>query len=40
LADVFDAFVSMRSGTRLEPDPEDLLLATVNVFHRAAAKVQ
>ena len=40
LTDVFDAFASMRSGTRLEPDPEDLLLATVNAFHRAAAKVQ
>jgi hypothetical protein len=40
LADVFDAFVSMRSDTRLEPDLEDLLLSTVNVFHRAATQVQ
>ena len=34
LADVFDALVSTLTDTRLEPDREDLLWATVNVFHR------
>jgi len=40
LADVFDAFVSMRSDTRLDRDLEDLHLSTVKVFHRAATQVQ
>jgi hypothetical protein len=40
LADIFDALVSTLSDTRLEPDLEDLLWSTVNLFHRAAARVQ
>ena len=40
LADVFDALVSALSETRLEPDLEDLLWSTINLFHRAAAQVQ
>src|SRR6516165_8170138 len=40
LADIFDAFVSTLSDTRLEPDIEDLLWSTVNLFHRAADRVQ
>ena len=38
LAGVFDAFVSMRSDTRLDPDLEDLHLSTVKAFHRAEPK--
>ena len=40
VADIFDALVSTLSDTRLEPDLEDLLWSTVNVFHRAADRVQ
>jgi hypothetical protein len=40
LADIFDALVSTLSDTRLEPDLEDLLWATVNLFHRAADRVE
>jgi len=39
LADAFDALVSVLADTRLEPDLEDLLWSTVNLFHRAAAQV-
>ena len=35
VADIFDALVSTLSDTRLEPDLEDLLWSTVNLFHRA-----
>ncbi|MDU6241377.1 MAG: hypothetical protein E6614_20875, partial [Bradyrhizobium sp.] len=35
VADIFDAFVATLSDTRLEPDLEDLLWSTVNLFHRA-----
>src|SRR4029077_8018497 len=34
VADIFDALVSTLSDTRLEPDLEDLLWSTVNLFHR------
>ena len=40
LADVFDARVSTLSDTRLEPDLDELLWSTVNLFHRAADRVQ
>ena len=39
LADIFDALVVSLSDTRLEPDLEDLLWSTTNVFHRMAARV-
>jgi hypothetical protein len=39
VADIFDALVSTLSDTRLEPDLENLLWSTVNVFHRAAERV-
>jgi hypothetical protein len=40
LADIFDALVATLGDTRLEPDLEDLLWSTVNLFHRAADRVQ
>jgi hypothetical protein len=40
VADVFDALVATLGDTRLEPDLEDLLWSTVNLFHRAAERVQ
>jgi hypothetical protein len=39
LADIFDALVATLSETRLEPDLDDLLWSTVNLFHRAADRV-
>jgi hypothetical protein len=40
VADMFDALVATLSDTRLEPDLADLLWSTVNLFHRAADRVQ
>ncbi len=40
LADVFDALVSTFTDTPLEPDLEQLLWSTVNVFHRQVGKAQ
>jgi len=40
LADTFDALASMVQETRLEPDLEDLLWGQVNLFHRAADRVE
>src|SRR5262245_18291937 len=40
IADVFDALIATVSDTRLEPDLEALLWSTVNLFHRAAHRVQ
>jgi hypothetical protein len=40
VSDIFDALVATLSDTRLEPDLADLLWSTVNLFHRAAARVQ
>ena len=40
IADIFDALVSTFSDTRLEPDLEDLLWSTVNLFHRAADRIE
>jgi len=39
LADIFDALVVTLADTRLEPDLEDLLWSTTNVFHRMASRV-
>jgi YspA, cpYpsA-related SLOG family len=39
VADIFDALVATLADTRLEPDLENLLWSTVNVFHRAAERV-
>src|SRR5258705_7570063 len=40
VADIFDALIATLGDTRLEPDLESLLWSTVNVFHRAADRVQ
>ena len=40
VADVFDALIATLGDTRLEPDLEDLLWSTVNLFHRATDRVQ
>jgi hypothetical protein len=39
IADIFDALISSLIDTRIEPDLDDLLWSTVNVFHRAAERV-
>lgn len=40
VADIFDALVVTLGDTRLEPDLEDLLWSTVNLFHRATTRVE
>ena len=40
IADIFDALVATLSDTRLEPDLEELLWSTVNLFHRAVARTE
>ena len=40
VTDIFDALVSTLSDTRLEPDLEELLWGTVNLFHRATTRVE
>lgn len=40
VADIFDALVATLSDTRLEPDLESLLWSTVNLFHRAVARIE
>jgi hypothetical protein len=40
IADIFGAMVSTLSDARLEPDLEDLLWSTVNVFHRAVERIE
>src|SRR5947207_8644365 len=40
VADIFDALITTLRDTRLEPDLEDLLWSAVNLFHRAADRVQ
>jgi len=39
VSDIFDALVVALTDTRLEPDLEDLLWSTVNLFHRATDRV-
>jgi hypothetical protein len=40
VADIFDALAATLGDTRLEPDLEDLLWSAVNLFHRAAERVE
>src|SRR6266550_3432644 len=40
VADIFDALIATLRDTRLEPDLEDLLWSTANLFHRAGDRVQ
>lgn len=40
IADIFDAFVATLRDTRLEPDLENLLWSTVNLFHRAVDRIE
>jgi hypothetical protein len=40
VADIFDALVATLSDTRLEPDLDDLLWSTVNLFHRAVDRIE
>jgi YspA, cpYpsA-related SLOG family len=40
VADIFDAMVATLCDTQLEADLENLLWSTVNLFHRAADRVQ
>ncbi len=40
VADIFDALTATMGDTRLEPDLEDLLWSTVNLFHRAVDRIE
>src|ERR1043165_8971059 len=40
VVDIFDALVSTLTDTRLEPDLEDLLWSTVNLFHRSVVRIE
>jgi len=40
VADVFDALVATLADTRMEPDLEELLWGSVNLFHRASARIE
>jgi SLOG family YspA-like protein len=40
VADIFDALIATLRDTRLEPDLDDLMWSTVNLFHRAVDRVQ
>jgi len=40
VADIFDALIATLEDTRLEPDLDDLLWSTVNLFHRATERIQ
>ena len=40
VTDIFDALVATLSDTRLEPDLEELLWGTANLFHRATGRVE
>ncbi|MCI4679053.1 DUF2493 domain-containing protein [Rhodoblastus acidophilus] len=40
IADIFDALIATLSDTRLEPDLDDLLWSTVNLFHRASSRIE
>jgi len=39
-ADIFDALIVALGDTRLEPDLEELLWSTVNIFHRAVSRIE
>ncbi len=40
VTDIFDALIATLGETRLEPDLDDLLWSTVNLFHRATDRVE
>jgi YspA, cpYpsA-related SLOG family len=40
IADIFDALIATLADTRLEPDLDNLLWSTVNLFHRATARIE
>ena len=40
IADIFDALISTLQDTRLEPDLDNLLWSTVNLFHRATDRIE
>ncbi|KQT62077.1 MULTISPECIES: DUF2493 domain-containing protein [unclassified Aureimonas] len=40
IAEIFDAIAGTLQDTRLEPDLDDLLWSTVNVFHRATIRIE
>jgi len=40
VADIFDALIATLRDTRLEPDLDDLLWSAVNLFHRAAGRIE
>ena len=40
VADIFDALIVTLGDTRLEPDLDELLWGTVNLFHRATARIE
>jgi hypothetical protein len=40
ITDIFDALVVALSDTRLEPDLDELLWSTVNLFHRATDRIE
>lgn len=40
ISDIFDALVVALADTRLEPDLEELLWSTVNLFHRAVGRIE
>ena len=40
IADIFDALIVPLQDTRLEPDLDDLLWSTVNLFHRATGRIE
>lgn len=40
VSDIFDALVATLSDTRLEPDLDDLLWSTVNLFYRAVDRIE
>ncbi|WP_157016659.1 DUF2493 domain-containing protein [Mesorhizobium xinjiangense] len=40
VADIFDALIVTLGDTRLEPDLDELLWSTVNLFHRATGRVE
>ncbi|HDZ71764.1 MAG TPA: DUF2493 domain-containing protein [Aurantimonas coralicida] len=40
IADIFDALITSMGETRLEPDLDEILWSTVNLFHRATARIE
>ena len=40
VADIFDALIATVADTSLDPDLDDLLWSTVNMFHRAVDRIE